>query len=94
MVISSSATAITGAGLINILFMERGGKFLDLTNEQYKRKSQYKFHFFKLCNILNIKYAVTFLDSDNDPAIDHWSNQDIIAEIKLIEKDLKLLLEN
>ncbi len=87
-------TAITGAGLINILFMERGGKFLDLTNEQYKRKSQYKFHFFKLCNILNIKYAVTFLDSDNDPAIDHWSNQDIIAEIKLIEKDLKLLLEN
>ena len=85
-------TAITGAGLINILFMERGGKFLDLTNEEYKRKSQYKFHFFKLCNILDVKYAVSFLDTANDPEIDHWSNQDMLADIDLIEQDLQLLM--
>ena len=86
-------TAITGAGLINILFMERDGKFLDLTNDEYKRKSQYKFHFFKLCNLLNIKYAVSFLGTTSYPEIDHWSNQDMISDIDLIEKDLCLLLD-
>ena len=85
-------TAITGAGLINILFMERGGKFLDLTNKEYKRKSQYKFHFFKLCNILKVKYAVSFFSTENDKEVEHWSNQNLNVNLELLQKDLEILI--
>jgi hypothetical protein len=87
-------TAMTGAGLINILFMQSGGGFLDLTNEEYKHKSQYKFHYFKLCNILNIDYAVSFFNSELDSMIDHWSNQNLVEDIFQIEEGLKLILKN
>ena len=35
--------AMTGAGLINIMFMPRNSVLLDLTNELYKTRDQYKF---------------------------------------------------
>ena len=85
-------TAITGAGLINILFMKKNGSFLDLTNDEYKRKSQYKFHFFKLCNILKVNYAVSFFKTENDDEVEHWSNQNLIYDEKLIGNDLNTLL--
>ena len=87
-------TAMTGAGLINILFMKNGGGFLDLSNEEYKSKSQYKFHYFKLCNILKIEYAVLFFESEKNDNVDHWSNQDLIENISKIETGLNLILNN
>ena len=87
-------TAMTGAGLINILFMKQGGGFLDLTNQEYKYKSQYKFHYFKLCNILGIDYAVNFFQSEKNQNIDHWSNQNLIEDISKIEEGIKLILDN
>lgn len=85
-------TAITGAGLINILFMKKEGGFLDLTNEEYKRKKQYKFHFFKLCNILHVKYAISFFKPENIEGVDHWSNQNLNVNLALLERDLEKLI--
>lgn len=85
---------LTGAGHINILFMKEGGGFLDLSNDKYKSKTQYKFHFFKLCNILNIGYSICFFKSENAPNIDHWSNQNLIANLGEIESELKKLIEH
>jgi capsular polysaccharide biosynthesis protein len=72
--------AITGAGLINLLFKKSGGGFLDFTNADYLHKSQYKFHYLKLCNILKIKYGVCFFNHENSPEVDHYSNQNLIFE--------------
>ena len=86
-------TAITGAGLINILFMKEGGAFLDLTNEAYKTKKQYRFHYFKLCNLLNIDYAVSFFKHLNDDDVDHYSNQNLILDEQQLRKDIALILD-
>jgi hypothetical protein len=85
-------TAMTGAGLINILFMQSGGGFLDLTNEEYKHKSQYKFHYFKLCNILKINYGVSFFKSLNDHTVDHYSNQNLLLDENQLINDIKMIL--
>ena len=86
-------TAITGAGLINILFMQKGGAFLDLTNDDYKTKKQYRFHYFKLCNILNIDYGVSFFKHENDVNVDHYSNQNLVLDEKQLRKDIALILD-
>ena len=82
---------ITGAGHINILFMPEGGGFHDLTNVDYITKSQYKFHYFKLCNLLHIQYAVTFFEHENSPEADHYSNQNLIADTQRLNTDLNTL---
>jgi capsular polysaccharide biosynthesis protein len=70
--------AITGAGTINALFMEPEGILIDIPHRDYITKDQYKFHFYKMCNIINIEYAVFFADSIKDPEVDHYSKQDLI----------------
>jgi capsular polysaccharide biosynthesis protein len=85
---------LTGAGLINIMFMKENGAFLDLSNERYKNKTQYKFHFFKLCNILNITYSICFFKSETTKNIDHWSNENLIADINTIEKEIIKQIED
>jgi capsular polysaccharide biosynthesis protein len=82
---------ITGAGHINIMFMQQHGGFLDLTNKDYVTKSQYKFHYFKLCNLLEINYAVSFFEHENAPDADHYSNQNLIADFGQLHKDLQIL---
>jgi capsular polysaccharide biosynthesis protein len=91
---ADNITALTGAGLINLMFKKEGGSFLDLTNKEYIHKSQYKFHFYKLCNILNIKYGVAFFEHENSPLADHYSNQNLLVDENLISKNLNLLLKN
>ena len=85
---------LTGAGLINILFMKKKGAFLDLSNERYKNKTQYKFHYFKLCNILNISYSICFFKSEITENIDHWSNENLIADIEQIEIEIIKQINN
>jgi capsular polysaccharide biosynthesis protein len=70
--------AITGAGTINALFMKPNSVLMDLTNTAYLKKKQYKFHYFKLCNILKIKYAVLFCQAENNPTLKHYSMQNLI----------------
>jgi len=68
---------ITGAGTINAIFMQTKGNLIDLPHRDYITLSQYKFHFFKLCNVLKINYSVFFLDRENNPNIDHYSKQNL-----------------
>lgn len=79
---AKNVIAITGAGTINILFMEKKGNLIDLPHKDYITKSQYKFHFFKLCNILDIGYSVLFQDRINDPNVDHYSKQNLLFDKK------------
>ncbi len=85
---SHSAAAITGAGLVNLLFKSTGGVFWDLTNEAYLTQSQYKFHYFKLCNILKIQYGVSFFPHESDPTCDHYSNQNLIYNESILRDTL------
>lgn len=89
---AKNVAAMTGAGLINLLFKQEGGSFLDITNKEYINRSQYKFHYYKLCNILNIKYGVVFCDHENSPLADHYSNQNLTFDENLVSENLKLLL--
>ena len=79
---------MTGAGLINIMFLSDNSGFLDLTNELYKTRDQYKFHYFKLCNQLEIEYGVCFFAPENEPSIDHWSNQNLVTDINVILENI------
>ena len=72
--------------------MQKGGAFLDLTNDDYKTKKQYRFHYFKLCNILNIDYGVSFFKHEDDPDVDHYSNQNLVLDEKQLRKDIALIL--
>lgn len=87
-------TAMTGAGMINTIFMKSNGALHDLTNIDYLTKSQYKFHFYQLCNILGVKYAVTFFEHENDPLIQHYSLQDLIMNSISMKKDIEKLIDN
>lgn len=82
--------AMTGAGHINALFMNEGGKFYDLTNIDYITLSQYKFHYAKLCNVLNLDYHVVFFEPDRNSNADHYSNNDLIWE----PSRLKVVMSN
>ncbi|NLK81257.1 MAG: glycosyltransferase family 61 protein [Bacteroidales bacterium] len=81
-------TGITGAGHINIIFMPENGCVLDITNKDFITKTQYKFHFYKLCQILKIQYLVSFLNHENSINVNHYSIQNLIFEKTLIEKNL------
>jgi hypothetical protein len=71
---------ITGAGTINAMFMPQEATLYDITNQDYLHRKQYKFHFFKMCNMLNIRYAVLFAQPERDPLVDHYSKQNLIFD--------------
>jgi capsular polysaccharide biosynthesis protein len=85
---SKNTAAITGAGLVNLLFKKTGGAFVDFTNLEYLSKDQYKFHYLKLCNILGIDYNVCFFEHENSTDVDHYSNQNLIFNDKEVKKIL------
>lgn len=72
--------AITGAGTINAMFMPPESTLFDITNQDYLHRKQYKFHFFKMCTFLNIRYAVLFAQPERDPLVDHYSKQNLIFD--------------
>lgn len=85
--------AITGAGTINVLFMQKNGHLFDVPHRDYITRSQYKFHFFKLCNILNIDYSALFHDRVDDPAVDHYSKQNLIFDANGVSEYLSKIIE-
>ena len=85
--------SITGAGLINVWFMMENGGVLDLANEEYEHKDKYKFHYFKLCNVLSIDYALSFQKNTSDKQLAYY-NRDLIPDLNSIKSCLKLLTEN
>ncbi|HQN17019.1 MAG TPA: glycosyltransferase family 61 protein [Bacteroidales bacterium] len=81
--------AITGAGTINVMFMQQNGHLFDIPHRDYITRPQYKFHFYKLCQILNIDYSVLFHDRVDDPAVDHYSKQNLIFDVSRVTEYLK-----
>lgn len=77
---TSNLVSVTGAGLINTLFLPNGSSLLDLTNKRYIHNSKYKFHYWKLCNILQVDYCVQFCETENSPEVSHFSNQNLILD--------------
>jgi len=85
-------TGITGAGLINIHFLNPDSIFLDLSNKDYLHKDFYKFHYFKLCNILNVKYALSFFEHENSPEVSFYGMQNLIPDLPTLRRDLEKCL--
>lgn len=87
------ACGITGAGLANIHFMNEGSGFLDMTNIGYQKSDIYKFHYHKLCNVLDVKYAVQFFNYEEQKDIERFSQQPLIPDFRLLQKNINLLLD-
>jgi len=85
---------ITGAGHINAMFMGRGAVFLDFTNVEYLSRSKYKFHYFKLCNILGLPYAVAFCGHEDREGVRHYSNQNLLLDTEAVTQEMTKLLEH
>lgn len=80
---------ITGAGTINAFFMNEDAHLIDLPHKDYITKSQYKFHFYKLCNILGIRYSALFLEREDNPDVWHYSLQNLYFDEKKITEYLE-----
>jgi capsular polysaccharide biosynthesis protein len=83
---------ITGAGHINAMFMGEGSVVLDFTNVEYLSRSKYKFHYFKLCNILGLPYTVVFCDHEHKNDVKHYSNQNLILDANEVKREMTKLL--
>lgn len=83
---------ITGAGTINTLFMPKDSHLIDLPHKDYITKSQYKFHFYKLCNVLGISYSAIFLERENRPDVWHYSLQNLYFDENAIKDYLQKIL--
>ncbi|MCF8258644.1 MAG: glycosyltransferase family 61 protein [Flavobacteriales bacterium] len=90
---TSFLTGITGAGLINIHFLTPGSLFLDLSNRDYLTKDFYKFHYFKLCNILKVDYALAFFDHECSPDVSFYGMQNLIPVESELRRDLEFCLD-
>ena len=82
---------ITGAGHINAMFMPKGSYFFDFTNQGYKNSKIYKFHYYKLCNIVHVNYLVQFFNFKEKPEIKKFSQQPLIPDYNLLERNINLI---
>jgi capsular polysaccharide biosynthesis protein len=85
------ASGITGAGLVNIMFMKKGSTFFDLTNVGYLNSKIYKFHYFKLANILNVNYAVQFFKFEENNDIKKFTQKPLIPDFDLMNRNMQLI---
>lgn len=83
---------ITGAGTINAFFMPPQSHLIDVPHKDYITNPHYKFHFKKLCNILDIQYSVLFLERENKPDLWHYSLQNLYFDDKKISTYLESIL--
>jgi hypothetical protein len=88
---SKIAAGITGAGLVNLMFMKEGSTFFDLTNIGYLSSKIYKFHYFKLANILKINYAVQFFKYEEIIEIKKFTQKPLIPDFDLMKFNINLI---
>jgi len=89
---TKNLVSITGAGMANFIFLNKNSSVIDLTNVKYLQHKQYKFHFWKLCNILNIRYFVQFCEHENDPNVPRYSLQNLMVDTQMLEDNLKIII--
>lgn len=97
---TNNIISITGAGMANFMFLKENANVIDLTNIMYLKDRHYKFHFWKLCNIINANYIVQFCEHENNPNIEISPNvpmfglQNLIVHLPSLEKNLKIIANN
>jgi len=89
---AQNVVSITGAGMSNFTFLSPGASVLDFTNEKYLSHKKYKFHYWKLSNIVEADYYVQFCPHTNHNHIPRFSLQNLIAPIPEMEKNVKQML--
>jgi len=89
---AQNVVSITGAGMSNFTFLSSGANVLDVTNEKYLSHKKYKFHYWKLSNIVEADYYVQFCPHTNHSHIPRFSLQNLIAPIPAMERNIKLML--
>lgn len=82
---TANIVSITGAGMANFTFLKSGANILDVTNKVYKHDKKYKFHFWKIANVVNANYFVQFCNHVNNPEVPRFSLQNLIADTSELE---------
>ncbi|MFO7868419.1 MAG: glycosyltransferase family 61 protein [Bacteroidales bacterium] len=88
---ASHVVSITGAGMANFMFLSENAHVFDVTNEKYMHHKKYKFHFWKLCNIVGARYITQFCTYENNPEVPRFSLQNLIPDISEFEKNCILM---
>ncbi len=88
---TSHIVSITGAGMANFMFLSKGVNVFDVTNIRYMHHKKYKFHFWKLCNIIGANYITQFCEHENNPNVPRFSLQNLIPEMKEFENNIILM---
>jgi capsular polysaccharide biosynthesis protein len=101
---ASHLISIHGAGLSNLMYMNKGGHVLELINREYA-KVEYTFPFWTLANVNELNYYMQFCSIHNKEALLNMQstnlkdvkpnlylvNQNIIVEIELLQKNVFLM---
>jgi capsular polysaccharide biosynthesis protein len=85
------AMGISGAGHTNIHFMKKGSKFLDITARKNLEEKIYKIHFWKLANIIEVKYFLQLAEVSNQDPDKPFYNRNITIDLLELENNLKLM---
>jgi len=85
---------ITGAGHINQLFMPKQSALFDVTNCGYLKSDIYKFHYWRLSNILGIDYYTQFCEYENSNSWPDFSFENLKPDMNIFQKNLELIIEN
>lgn len=89
---AKNVVSITGAGMSNFSFLSKGANVLDVTNEKYTSNTKYKFHYWKLANIVEANYYVQFCRHTNHQHLPRFSLQNLIADIGEMKSNVKSML--
>jgi capsular polysaccharide biosynthesis protein len=88
---SKAIIGITGAGLINQIFLNPTSYMIDMTNIGYLNSEIYKFHYWKLSCILSLNYVVQFCEYENSGKWPNFSFENLTPNIKEFRRNLSLL---
>jgi capsular polysaccharide biosynthesis protein len=89
--VTEKTVSITGAGMSNFMFLSKDAQVLDVTNAGYLNHRKYKFHFWKLCCIVEASYQVLFCKYASDPSISLYAAQNLIADIPAMRAELETM---
>lgn len=80
-----------GAGLTNIFFMKENSAILEMMTKIDERKWT---DYYKLSDFLNIKYFCQECEMGPNSRVKDFHQASLVVDVKKLEKNLKLMLEN
>ena len=88
---AKSIVTQTGAGMVNLVFLQRNASVLDLTSKVFLKSRKYKFHFKKIVDVLQGNYLVQFCDFKENKKLPEHGLEDLIVDLTIFEKNLLLI---